>query len=613
MTPSGFDVSRRRLFQAVGVGAAGAAGLSGLSACAKADVGVDDPGAFHTAQPYQLQPDGHYNAAGMPTSRIPGFMIEPAYADWVAMASAMWYWHDKEWLYLLAESSELDVDAMTFTVKIREGLEWSDGEPLTSADYMTTLWTQWMQRAPLWSSVESIEADGDYTVVVNLKNPSAVVERYILRGNILATHTADESGKTYGDFADAAAALFADGKDMDSDEGTALGEEFQEFRPTQLIASGPFKLDPDRLTDTEMTLVRNETGYGADQVKFDRIVLHNGETPEIDPLVQDGVVDYTTNAFTPNQETGHVDAGLRILRSPNYNGAALFFNYKDLDEFGDVRARRALAHAVDREENGAVALGDSGVAVEYMAGFSDLQVPEWMAAEDVDKLDGYGHDQDAATALLSDAGWTKDGDAWIKPNGDPAEYLLSYPGEFADWAGSAENLAEQLTNFGVAVTLNPIDHQRYQEEMYQSKFELGIQVWGASHPHPHFAFVADLFNYNTPIAKNSGGDGMAFDLNVDTDAYGKLDLKQIVDDAGNGLDVADQKANVTKAAVAFNELLPIIPMFERYGNCPVQEGEGARVEAFPADDDPILLNAMYVDNPIVMTMLTGDLKPNTED
>ncbi|MGH8791550.1 MAG: ABC transporter substrate-binding protein [Stackebrandtia sp.] len=613
MTTHALDVSRRRLFQYVGLGAAGAAGIAGATACSKADPSVAD-GSFHAASKYQQPPEGHFNMGGAPYAPIPNFINEGAYRDLMIMPSGLYYWHDKEWLYLLAESSELDDDALTFTVKVREGLKWSDGEPLTSADYMTTLWIQWMQRAPAWSSIESIEADGDYTVVVNLKNPSSVIERYILRGTIIATHTADESGKTYGDFADEAAALFEDGKDMDSESGTALGEEFQDFRPEALVYSGPFMIDPDKITDTQMTLVRNDNGYAADVVKFEEIVIYNGETPEIDPLVQDGAVDYATNGFSPNQEKAHIDSGARILRPPTYNGPALYFNYGRLPEMNDVRVRRAIAHAINREQTGAIALGDSGVPVKLMAGFSDVQIPEWLSAGDIDNLDNYEYDQDAATALLSDAGWTKDGDAWKTPEGKAAEYEIVYPGDFTDWAASGDDLAEQLGAFGISLTANPIDFERYQTEVLAGEFDLAIQSWGsAQHPHPHFAFVANLFNYNTPIAKASGGKGMDFDLNVETEAYGDLDLEEVVNEAGAGLDEAEQKANVTKAAIAFNELLPIVPLFERYGNNPVYEGEGQRVKEFPADDDPILENSPYADNPIVLLMLTGDLAPGEEE
>ncbi len=74
----------------------------------------------------------------------------------------------------------------------------------------------------------------------------------------------------------------------------------------------------------------------------------------------------------------------------------------------------------------------------------------------------------------------------------------------------------------------------------------------------------------------------------------------MVDKSAQGLNVDEQKKNVTAAALAFNELLPIMPLWERYGNNPALEG--TRVAKFPADDDPILKNAPYADNFVIMYM-----------
>ena len=84
-------------------------------------------------------------------------------------------------------------------------------------------------------------------------------------------------------------------------------------------------------------------------------------------------------------------------------------------------------------------------------------------------------------------------------------------------------------------------------------------------------------------------------------------LEQLVVNAPLGLDESAQKDSVTKVAIAFNELLPMIPLFERYGNNPALEG--VRVAAWPPDSDPIMLNAPYGDNFTVMLLLTGQLKP----
>ena len=100
---------------------------------------------------------------------------------------------------------------------------------------------------------------------------------------------------------------------------------------------------------------------------------------------------------------------------------------------------------------------------------------------------------------------------------------------------------------------------------------------------------------------------MAFPLKQTTDALGDVDLEQLVVNAPLGLDEAAQKNSVTTAAIAFNELMPMIPLFERYGNNPALDG--VRVKAWPADSDPIILNAPYGDNFTIMLLLTGQLTP----
>jgi len=92
-----------------------------------------------------------------------------------------------------------------------------------------------------------------------------------------------------------------------------------------------------------------------------------------------------------------------------------------------------------------------------------------------------------------------------------------------------------------------------------------------------------------------------------TDAAGEVDLEKVVLDSADGLDTNAQKANITKAAKVFNELLPIIPLLERYGNNIALEK--TRVAAWPPDGDPIMQNGPTADGIMTILMLTGQLKP----
>jgi peptide/nickel transport system substrate-binding protein len=106
---------------------------------------------------------------------------------------------------------------------------------------------------------------------------------------------------------------------------------------------------------------------------------------------------------------------------------------------------------------------------------------------------------------------------------------------------------------------------------------------------------------------DASGGGISFDLTQDTESFGKVDLQELVIQSASGLDKEDQKATVTKLAKIFNELLPVIPLWERYGNNPALEGE--RVVGWPPDSDPIYQNSPYMDSFAVMMLMDGTLKP----
>ena len=112
-------------------------------------------------------------------------------------------------------------------------------------------------------------------------------------------------------------------------------------------------------------------------------------------------VDYATHGFPVATEKEFANKEIRVLRPPVYSGPALFLNLDKLTEFKDVRARQALAHAINRDQNGTVSLAESGKGVKFMSGFSDLQVPDWLSEEEQGELNQYEFDQDKAASLLT--------------------------------------------------------------------------------------------------------------------------------------------------------------------------------------------------------------------
>ena len=77
---------------------------------------------------------------------------------------------------LLATSWEGSDDGLTFTVYLREGVTWHDGEPFTSADVAFSAMEVWKPLQNLgrsfFANLESVDTPDDYTAVFNFSEPT---------------------------------------------------------------------------------------------------------------------------------------------------------------------------------------------------------------------------------------------------------------------------------------------------------------------------------------------------------------------------------------------------------------------------------------------------------
>jgi peptide/nickel transport system substrate-binding protein len=557
---------------------------------AAAGGGQPTGGEFHGAYPYSLPPKGHYNTFA--TDAILGGSI---YHDLLEMPMALYKWEQNEYVPMLATKWEI-VPPDTFKVTLRQGVKWSDGANFTAKDVVATFNLLRVQSSVVWKYLASVTADGDNAVTFKMKQPSTVVQRYVLRERI-------RSSAVYGEWASKAEALFSKGGEPNAEELKKLRAEFEQFRPQQMVVTGPYQIDPPSITEAQLTLTKVPTAWDANTVNFDKLVLYNGETPAITPVVLSKEADYATHGFPPATEKAFQQQGVRIIRPPVYSGPALYINYAKVKALANPKVRQAIAMAINRDENGAVSLGESAKKATYMGGAPDRILERWMSKDDLGKMKKYEYNPDEAAKMLQGLGFKKNGDVWVSPEGERMEYELGFPAEFADWSAAGQNLATQLTKFGVKLTPRPVTFTQWTPDLQNGRFQLGIGAWGAGNPHPHFHYTADLLTYNPPV---SPGPGMSFPLKQKTETAGEVDLSQLVVDAAAGLDEEKQKVAISKLALTFNELLPIIPLWERYGNNPALEN--VRVTGWPKDGDPIYNNSPYADSFVVIMILDGTLK-----
>jgi peptide/nickel transport system substrate-binding protein len=583
---NGYSVTRRRFLRdatLTSLGIVAAACAPGTTPGGSPTAGTSAKGGeFHGAWPYDLPPKGHYNYFAASGIILQGSI----YIDLFMPPLGTWMWNDQKWAYMLAESSSLSGNV--FSVKLRPNLKWSDGTAFTSKDVVTTFTVNRMDSATIWNYIEKVEADGDLGVKFTYKTASSLGERNILRVSI-------RPDAVYGAIAKKAADLYASGKTTASDEVKALRAEKDNLRPDP-VAIGPYKIDKNSVTEAQMTLVRNANGLFADKVNFDKVIIYQGETAQVTPLVLAGDVDYATHGFPLATDKAFVDAGIRVIRGPGYTGPAIYFHWEKAAAFQDKRLRQAVAYAINKDESAKVTYGDSAKSQKYMAGFSDNLVPQWLSSADLGKLNSYAYDLGKATQLMQAAGYAKGSDGIWAKDGKKLEFELYFSSNFADWSSAADHAQKSLNTFGIKIVPRGAIESQVLPDVNAGNFQLAIRAWGIGQPHPQGSFIQDLRTHNTSAAAG----GMKYPLK-----QGDVDFDALINAMGDGFDTTKQKEPVTKAAIAFNDLLPVVPLWERYGNNPVNDKK--RVTGWKPDGDPVYKNPWGTDAFTTLMIMDGTL------
>jgi len=239
----------------------------------------------------------------------------------------------------------------------------------------------------------------------------------------------------------------------------------------------------------------------------------------------------------------------------------------------------------------------------------------WLTPETKAKLDTYPYDPEKAAQILRERGFTKGGDGyWRYPNGTVVQFELSFPAEFADWSAAAQNVAGQLERFGIKITLRAVTFTQHPIDVHEGRFQLAIRHWGGgANPHPYFHYYAVFMFWNEREARvGRGRPGMSFPLVQDTKCCGRVDIRELVVSSARGFDVERTKEIANKLALIYNELLPCVMLWQRYGNNPALDG--VRVTGWPPDGDPIYKNPPYGDAFTVFMLLTGyGIRPTPEN
>jgi peptide/nickel transport system substrate-binding protein len=343
----------------------------------------------------------------------------------------------------LAESWEVEEDGALYRFQLRDDVTWHDGEPFTSADVKYSFEEVLLElhsrtKASVGNALESIETPDDHTVEFRFTEPYAPLLQQldVTEAPIIPRHVY---------------------------EGTDPQENPANLAP---VGTGPFKFssyDPGQ----EVVLDANPDYFEDDLPYLDRVVLR--VIPEKGNQVialESGEVDWLFGV--PGPELSRLQGGdFEFLETGVNPGGAncimtVSFNL-ERPVFQSVEVRRAIAHALDRDQFlSRVEFGQGKVA--------EAPIHSGIPFAHAEGLDLPGFDRDQAEQLLDDAGWVREGDDTRTAqgvegvdDGTPLAFeFLSFP-TFAQYG---ELFRAQLAEVGVDVSLQTLEPPVFAETVF---------------------------------------------------------------------------------------------------------------------------------------------------
>ncbi len=553
-------------------------------------------GTWFGTWPYTLPPDHHLNAyaAGGPNTNLGNL-----YRGMVELTPAFYLWASDEYTGILATDWGFVDDDTAYQITFRDDAMWSNGSQVDADDVLTTYALGRLSGWSQFSFIDEVEKVDDFTVRFHFIDgvPSLRAERLLLKEYIVADDT-------YGELAARATELFASTTDSESEEWQALLTEVQEFRPTELIASGPYTYNLDAVGDSFLTLTWQPNSIYSDSVQFGDLKIWAGETESTTPLVLSGEIAHSTNVYAPSTVDTFVAEGIDIVSIPRGYGPAMLFNV-EIAPWNIKEVRQAVALVIDRDQNAFLTNGANATGTLYMSGILDSLTPTLLNQDVIDQLDGYAYDLDRAAELLGSVGYSLNGDGiWADADGNTLSGEWVFPQDFIDFASATQDAVAQMNDFGFDIALRAVPWQEVPPLIRAGDFELSVWSWGAASPLASLHFRNPVQRWDTELAADQPGLSLSLDAVVTAD--GTVNLDDMINSVNDGLDTAAHRVAAGEVALVLNDEMFFIPLNEMLSAEPFNTD---LISGLPSDDDPILINPTGSDHFIILYLLNGTLGP----
>ena len=350
----------------------------------------------------------------------------------------------------LAESWDVSDDGLTYTFHLREGMQWTDGTPITANDVVTTLaryanpcnstgrsglWRNYTVKMEVVDKAEKadctptnqdavLKATDDLTIEFNLQFASGAFIKFLAVDyvKILPAHLLDQGI----DLNDARNII-----DNNATSGPFILEEYQEGDFYKVNKNPNYFKDGRPFVDRIEHFIITDTGTLIGRFEANGLDMANGGFTNLSPTQYFDLVDKK-----PEYVAHPIAAGTNW---------GLMLNVKK-PEFQDPRVRKAINLAVDRQEIDERVFDNSGGSYCPLMGLAHPN-EECLSWSGIRPKDSEGGLQDIADAqaLMAEAGF---------PDGFEVQYTVRQVGNYPDQCSVVKQQLE--TTLGITGSIETL-------------------------------------------------------------------------------------------------------------------------------------------------------------
>lgn len=418
----------------------------------------------------------------------------------------------------LAERWEWSEDHKTITFFLRQGVVWSDGEPVT-ADDVRFSWQAQIDPDVAWDTVYYKEAIEDVEVV----DPHTVRFHFsrVYPGQLL------ELNESYI----LPAHVFGQ---VPFNEWRQSGQWFRDHA----VYAGPFVL-ASWTPQQEIVLARNERYYDPRLPYLDRVIYRviPDQTNQLTQLLA-GQVDMVGSLSPESAERVAAAPDLTLVRFWGPSFIYLGWNLRR-QPYADAEVRRALTMGIDRQAIVDNIWGPYGRVSE-----SPVLGNVWAYNR---SLEPYRYDPEGAAAALAALGWEDhDGDGFLDKDGKPLAFELDTNADNQQRIDATVLIQSQLARIGVQVTPRALEFQSFVTRINEGDFDAAIAAW---------TMPTNLdFRYAFHSAEIAEGSNFV--------AYSNPEVDQLLDDIRSQKELADAEPLLLRLQEVIHHELPYTFLWE---------------------------------------------------